>query len=260
MFRSAVILGSGRLAHAITKRLLELSIDVLQVYSRNLDHAHSLADKLNISCTDQLSKLNTQSDIYFICTKDDSIATLASQLISFLSSDKYIVHGSGMLSFDVIPEYFSHRGVIWPLQSFSNQDFIDWNLIPLFIESDSQFIDTLEKCARQISPNVFRVTPEIKKSIHLAAVFASNFSNFNTYIAQIILEQSHLPLNILKPLLTETLRKSLEESPAKSQTGPAVRKDSHVISEHLKLLDALAPEFKSIYQSNTETIIKTFHS
>ena len=150
--------------------------------------------------------------------------------------------------------------VIWPLQSFSNQDFIDWNLIPLFIESDSQFIDTLEKCARQISPNVFRVTPEIKKSIHLAAVFASNFSNFNIYIAQIILEQSHLPLNILKPLLTETLRKSLEESPAKSQTGPAVRKDSHVISEHLKLLDAIAPEFKSIYQSNTETIIKTFHS
>ena len=63
MFRSAVILGSGRLAHAIKKRLLELSIDVLQVYSRNLDQAHSLADKLNISSTDQLGKLNNHFGI-----------------------------------------------------------------------------------------------------------------------------------------------------------------------------------------------------
>ena len=54
MFRTAVILGSGRLAHAITQRLLGLSIDVLQIYSRNLDHAHSLADKLNISYTDEV--------------------------------------------------------------------------------------------------------------------------------------------------------------------------------------------------------------
>ncbi|MCI1265885.1 MAG: DUF2520 domain-containing protein [Saprospiraceae bacterium] len=260
MFRTAVILGSGRLAHAITQRLLELSIDVLQIYSRNLDHAHSLADKLNISCTDQLSNLNSQADIYFICTKDDSISTLSSQLIPYLSADKYIIHSSGMLGFDAIPNYFIHRGVMWPLQSFSNQNFIDWNLIPLFIESDFQFIDRLEKFAHQISPSVFRVTPEIKKTIHLAAVFASNFTNFNAYIAQTILDQSQLPLNILKPLLTETLRKALEEGPKISQTGPAIRNDTHVISEHLKLLDTLAPEFKTIYKTYTETIIKTFHS
>ena len=65
-----------------------------------------------------------------------------------------------------------------------------------------------------------------------------------------------MSFDYLKPLIQETVRKIELASPAKTQTGPAKRKDSLIIEKHLASLSGLEKEVysiltRSIQQLNT---------
>jgi hypothetical protein len=87
----------------------------------------------------------------------------------------------------------------------------------------------------------------------LAAVFACNFTNHLLGISQELLQNADLPLNLLQPLVQETIKKAATHNPYTVQTGPAIRHDQNVIEEHLRLL-ATQPQFQEIYQLLTQSI------
>ena len=48
-------------------------------------------------------------------------------------------------------------------------------------------------------------------------------------------------MEILKPLIVETVNKAFELSPEKAQTGPAVRNDIAILEKHQEILQSLPP-------------------
>ena len=68
-----------------------------------------------------------------------------------------------------------------------------------------------------------------------------------------ILEEKDLPFELLHPLMEETLAKALQDSPARMQTGPAMRGDAETVRRHLNLL-ANNPEWREIYRELSENI------
>ena len=102
---------------------------------------------------------------------------------------------------------------------------------------------------------VFNINSKKRAQIHLAAVFANNFSNYLFVLAEKILYKNKIPFEIIRPLILETAQKVQTNTPGKMQTGPAVRGDVEVIKKHLKLLKKF-PQMMEIYKLLNKNIEK----
>jgi predicted short-subunit dehydrogenase-like oxidoreductase (DUF2520 family) len=105
---------------------------------------------------------------------------------------------------------------------------------------------------------VQQIDSQQRRAIHLAAVFACNFSNHMMANAQELLRESELDFSILKPLIEETVEKALEVGPDNAQTGPAVRGDEKTLEKHRNLLENHA-RLLEIYNLVSQSIQDTRH-
>ncbi len=241
-----VCLGAGRLANQLMPALKETGCDVVQVYNRTSEPARLLSEKLESSSfTASVSEINTEADIYFLTVSDDAVSALAKQLKKIIPTDALVVHCSGVLELDVIP--FERKAGFYPLQSFSSNYDVSWRFIPVIITThDDDIWVMLDQMAGRISSSIFRMTDEQKSILHVAAVFANNFSNHMLTLAEKICNEHQLPFEILKPLILETFSKAILSGPKDSQTGPAVRGDQKTIEKHLSLLND-HPQLRDLY-------------
>ena len=198
--------------------------------------------------------LQTEStDIYIIAVSDDAIDVVSQQ---FMNSEKIIVHTSGSVSMQTLPEGI-RRGVFYPLQTFSKNRKIDFKSIPICIEAEkSEDLKLLHKLATSISESVYEISSVQRKSLHLAAVFANNFTNHLYHIGNDICQANGVSFDILKPLILETSEKINELSPIEAQTGPAKRNDEKTIKKQLNQLQNHT--HKEVYKTMTKSIIETY--
>lgn len=248
-----VCIGSGRLAQQLMPAFEEAGCHIVQVYNRTPQAAHELSEKLKgSSYTSDLASIVRDADLYFFTVSDDAITVLSTQLHTLLPVDAIAVHCSGSLGLDVLP--FARKAGFYPLQSFSANHEVSWRWIPLIITApDEDIWELLDTIAGQISSSVYRMTEDQKSNLHVAAVFANNFSNHMLTLAESICNEHQLPFDILKPLILETFSKAILSGPRDSQTGPAVRGDEKTILKHLGLLDN-HPELRNVYRVVTESI------
>jgi predicted short-subunit dehydrogenase-like oxidoreductase (DUF2520 family) len=240
-----ILIGAGNVATQLGLALKVSGYRISQVYSKTKSSAETLSKKLKASAITDLKKVDTEAAIYIIAVKDDAIAEIAKQL---KLKDKIVVHTSGSVSMEVLKNVSANYGVLYPLQTFTKDKKINFKTVPLCIEGNNKATSTtLQYFAKSISANVKLVSSEQRKIIHLAAVFACNFSNHMYAIADEILKKNKLSLDLLKPLIEETAQKIKDNSPAKVQTGPAVRGDKKVMEGHIKLLKQ-HKQAKSIYE------------
>lgn len=246
-----VFLGAGNVATHLSKALQKAGHPILQIYSRTEKSAKELAMQLNVPYTFNLSDLNEEADLYVISISDKAIEPLLAQK-DF--GTKLVIHTSGSISMGVFKGHASNYGVFYPLQTFSKFKEIDFKKVPVCIEANTrENEEILLAVARELSDNVQLVSSQQREIIHVAAVFACNFSNQMYAIADKLLKEHGLPFNILLPLINETAEKIKITSPVEAQTGPAARGDQNVIDNHLKLLTNF-PEFQKIYSFVTESI------
>jgi predicted short-subunit dehydrogenase-like oxidoreductase (DUF2520 family) len=245
------LIGAGNLATQLGIALHDEGYLISQVYSRTKKSASVLAGKINASAITDIKKLNTNSTIYIIAVKDDAIENIAKQL---QLKDQIVVHTSGTVSMDVLKQCSKNIGVFYPLQTFSKNKKTDFKNTPICIEANNKATSTtLQYFAKSISTNVQNINSDQRKIIHLAAVFACNFSNHMYAIASEILEKNKLSFDILKPLIGETADKIKNNAPAKMQTGPAIRGDKKTMDAHLILLSD-TKQLENIYQILNKSI------
>ena len=244
-----VIVGAGNVAWHLAKELQKNDQEILQVYNRSVGPAISLARRLKCDFTTRIDDINKEADLYIIAVKDSVIAQVSDSL---LLTDKLVVHTSGAIEIEKIKH--ERNGVIYPLQTFTIEKKLNFKNIPFCIEaSKSEDYNTLMRLATLLSPIVYNINSHQRKVLHVAAVFACNFSNFMYMIADDILQKEQIPLDILQPLIKETASKIKTLKPKEVQTGPAVRKDKSSISAHLNYLEKGA--HFDIYKILTETIL-----
>lgn len=248
-----VIVGSGRIASHLGRRLKGKGLPVAQVISRTPAHAQELATPLRAEWSDDYAAARPDADWVIIAVRDDAVEEVAARLAPAVP-DALVTHTSGATPGKALAPYFRRYGVFYPLQSFSLERMPVWSKIPFCVdaaaESDVLF---LKKIAKTIGNLVYRVNDEQRALLHVAAVFANNFANHCFALAERLLEEKDLPFELLHPLMEETLAKALQDSPARMQTGPALRGDSETVQRHLALL-ADHPDWQALYAQLSRSI------
>ncbi len=253
MKQRITFIGAGNLATHLALELKNAGYEILQVYSRTIESAKMLAGKLDAEAIQTTKLISPNADIFIVALKDSALDDVLSG-IDFQNS--IVLHCSGSLPLSVLHKYSNNTGVLYPLQTFSKGRKVDFRKIPVFVEaSNNKTEDLLFELAKNISPNVLLYNSEKRKSLHIAAVFACNFVNHFYTLADDFLQQKEIPFEVLRPLIEETAQKVQEISPARAQTGPAVRFDENIINDHLHQLNNF-PEHQKLYKSISKSIFE----
>jgi predicted short-subunit dehydrogenase-like oxidoreductase (DUF2520 family) len=245
------LIGSGKAATVLGKALKASGHKILQVWSRSEANAQELATILHSAPVSDLSAINDHADVYVISVKDDSIEEVAGKLHV---GNKIVAHTSGIKSKEQLRAASENYGVFYPFVSMTKETSVDFRKALMMVEgSNESTLLTLYELAKTLSDNVKQVDEQQRQTLHLAAVFANNFTNHMYAIAEQILEEKGLSFDDLRPLIASHLENILSHPPSTLQTGPAVRGDQSTIDIHKALLDG-NEELKKVYSLLTSSI------
>ena len=250
------IIGSGNVATALGLALSQSGLKVVEVFSPNIANSKLLSSKIGCNYVESIEKLNPNSDLYIIATPDKEIGNVSSKLKNVVGA---IAHTSGSESISVFSSFSNNYGVFYPLQTFTVDNVVSFNDVPICIEgSNEKTIQLLKTLANNISNNVVVINSQQRQLLHLAAVMVNNFSNSFYDMAHNILHENDIDFSLLHPLIKETANKIDKVIPSNAQTGPARRNDVDTINTHLELLNK-HPEYSKLYRLMSNQIIKKYH-
>ena len=251
-----VFIGAGRLATQLAQALCDKGGHrILAVCSRTMDAAQVLAQKVGAKAGNDISALTHHADAIIIAVKDDALPKVALQ-IAGLNPSCPIFHTAGSIPAATLGGV-AHYGVIYPMQTFSKERRVDFSRVPFFIEaSDDETLNVARTLASTVSSQVTVLDSDRRRQLHLAAVFACNFTNHCYALAAHILERCGLDFRVMLPLIEETAAKVETMHPREAQTGPAVRYDQTVLQRQIRMLDDM-PIARQIYELMSKSIHTT---
>lgn len=252
------ILGTGNVAWHLAPALEEAGHTVTEVYGRDLSKVQQVTKRLyTTEAKTDLDFSDSEAEIFILAVSDQAISELADEII--LPDDSILVHTSGAVSLDILGySSASYTGIFYPLQTFTKNREINFEDVPFLLESeDGTTLQKLKKLANSLSPLQYVVKSKDRMALHVAAVFASNFSNHMLRLAEEIMARKGLDYEMLKPLIIETISKSLELGAKKAQTGPAVRSDLNTLDAHYQFLN-YNEQVAEIYRLISQDIIDSY--
>lgn len=192
------------------------------------------------------------ADAYIYAVADQALEEVASHV----SAPKALhLHTSGTMPLDVFGEDKPHAGVMYFFQSFSKAHLIeDWSGIPCIIEGkDIDSLAAIYSLAQCLTSRIYEANQPAREKLHIAGVFANNFSNLMYRLAAEVLKDTNIPFEVLLPLIDQTAAKVHVISPKEAQTGPAQRNDVTVALHHGQVLrqredgEFLASDLEIVY-------------
>ena len=230
------LIGAGNLATQLGKSLKKAGVIISQVYSRTEDSARTLGELLEAEWLTDIKALRDEADIYIFSVKDSVLCELISEVCKG-RGDKLFLHTAGSMPMSCFEGKALRYGVFYPMQTFSKTKDVDFERIPVFIEGNSiETEDVIRSLANKLTQRVIRLSSADRKYLHLAAVWACNFTNYCYTVASDILSEHDIPFDVMLPLINETTEKIQNICPKAAQTGPAVRGDKNVMSQQLELM------------------------
>lgn len=237
-----IILGAGNMATNLAHAFHKAGVPIRCIYSHTLANAKQLAEQVGVEFyTDSLEAVNSLLREYpcetVLYSLKDSV--LHAVLMQVDAPEALHLHTAGSIGLEVFENTNKpHAGVLYPFQTVSKDRVLDFTGLPIFIEAtDSADLTTIRALAEQISKKVYPADSETRKRLHLAGVFANNFTNCMYAIASEILRPTGLPEDVLLSLIDETAAKVHNIPARQAQTGPAKRYDENVMNANLALLD-----------------------
>ncbi len=231
-----IFIGAGNLATNLAKALHGAGNEIVQVYSRTEESARMLAERVGAEPLTDVEKIANDADLYIFSLKDSVLTDIINTVCNGKRTGLF-VHTAGSIAMDVFKNKAERYGVFYPMQSFLKQREVDFSHIPFFIEANShEDSTTLYQLAETLSNDVYDISSEARKHLHLAAVFACNFANHCYEMSAEVLDKYNIPFSVMLPLIDETARKVHMVNPLDAQTGPAVRYDENVINMQRNLL------------------------
>lgn len=243
------ILGYGNVAYHLGAKLQASGFLVDKVWGRDATKARAFAAEIQAVFANDVSEL-AASDTVIIAVSDTAIQSVSEMLPE---TDALVVHTSGMMEMDLLKQH-KRRGVFYPLQTLTKDFPVPFTEVPFLIESKQvKDMALLKELALEMGSTCYEMNSDSRKHVHLSAVFVNNFTNHLFSIASNLLQEKQLPLEILHPLMRQTVEKAIALSSQDIQTGPAKRGDMDTINQHLALLSKY-PEYKKIYEVLSESI------
>ena len=195
-------------------------------------------------------------DIIIIATPDSIIRSVAEQLATtdIDWSNKKVIHCSGSQPASIL-DSLAKKGAVTasmhPIQTFKKGDDSDrLTNIYISLQGEKSLISELEYFVKDLNSSPLILDESQKKAVHISAVFASNYLVALLNTSDTILKDHRIEegVNILEPLIRQTLKNILERGAYHSLTGPISRGDSSTIQDHLENLSGNI-ENKSLYKA-----------
>jgi len=255
MYQTVLVVGSGNLAwHWLN--MLQSTEGKVCVYARQKSKSEKLAQQFNAQIlTDLNAVIDANPQLVILAISDSSIEEVSSPLSGLKST---VVHCSGGTPVTVLARHFTDYGVVYPLQTFTSGQPLNYSNIPFFTEASGQSVHgQLTAFLQNITKHIYPLNSEQRSMLHLIAVMANNFGNHLFDLAHQLCQSSKFDFNWFEPLLQETVNKAIRHLPAKAQTGPAVRGDVATMQQHGKLLGDY-PEMAKVYKVLSNSIQYNF--
>ena len=249
------IVGAGNLGGHLARAVEGAGHQVPVIFSRTLRHSQELATTLfDAEPVPEPDFTGYPLDIVLACVSDDALPYLAQELR--LPEGCLLAHTSGSRSLQEISAYPGPKAVLYPLQTFSRQKPVRFEGIPLCIEADTEEAEELVYAlASTLSKEIYWMSHPQRLALHVAAVFAANFTNHMLTLASHIAAGEDLQFKLLRPLIRETVEKALVLGPEASQTGPAIRGDETTMALHKRYLGDNRT-LHALYEAISKSIIE----
>ena len=249
------IIGSGNVATHMALHLVEAGHETPCVVSRDMTRAARLADMIGAKPSTDIAAL-PEADVTLVAVSDNNIPAVA-QSLARAGNRSLIAHTSGATPLDaLLPN--AQRAVLYPCQTFSTADEVDIRQVPFLIEaSDARSLATTTALVESMRAKAIQADSRQRAMLHVAAVFACNFTNPLLLTAQRLMDNADLPFETLRPLVEKTIAKAFETGPLDAQTGPARRGDTITLNRHEKMIEQETE--REIYSALSRSIYETYH-
>ncbi|MEQ9231253.1 MAG: DUF2520 domain-containing protein [Cyclobacteriaceae bacterium] len=255
MSLSVAILGSGNTAYHLLRAFNSSDVHLAGLISRDLAKGRETLEASGANCGLIGGSIQTEleADVVILAVPESALT----KVVRFYTfrKDQVVVHTSGAESMSTLS--FQNSGVFYPLQTMTWGEPMDFSNVPILIEgSNDQVESKLIDLAEAITSQVRMASSEERQYYHAAAVISANFSNHLIGKAESFLATKSLNMDLLFPLIEETVRKAKTIGAKKAQTGPALRGDEATMNRHLDLISDEST--KELYRLISEDI-RRFH-
>ena len=257
MTQRVIIWGLGKVGRALYEGMTRSSIGVHAIITRDISK-QNLPIKVPVWLSEEVLKSPNEffrpGDIIFVSVVDREIDILFQQVdIEGVT----LIHCSGATS--IIGLKNGNSGVFYPLQSFAGQGKEDWSVIPVFVEASNEVVmNSLLEIAEQMGVGTIeKLNSQQRSFLHLAGVFANNYTMAMAGIAQDLLLNQDLNPNWVLSILTKTAENFGQGKPWELMTGPASRADLPTIEHHRTMLEN-QPEMLAAYDAIAQYILNRY--
>ena len=115
-----VMIGAGNVATNIAKTLANIGETPVQIWSRTLASAETLANAVGTCATSDWDSVVKDADVYIVAVKDDAMLDVIDLLCAHCKHGVF-VHTAGTMSMSMFTGKAEHYGVLYPMQTFSKQ-------------------------------------------------------------------------------------------------------------------------------------------
>lgn len=231
------IIGAGKVGQTLGKLWAEQAIFRLQdVLARSATSAQSAAEFIGDGCAIHDYASLQPADIYLIATPDDQIEASCTALAQtgVLVSDSIVFHCSGALPSSILQAAIEQGAAvasIHPIRSFASPKQLVQEFAGTWcgMEGDRRALDVLASAFEAIGAKPVVIGTEAKIHYHAGAVFACNYLVTLLDVAV----QSYgragiapdIALQMMAPLVRETVENVFRLGPEAALTGPVARGD-----------------------------------
>lgn len=256
--RTIGIAGSGPVAQAFGRALIERGVAIECIASRDIGHAESAAKSLvdgvkAVSYRD----LASYATHIIIAVSDRAITPVAEELASAAGKLRVALHTCGSYGPEVLAPLSVagvSRGAIHPLQTIRDAKGANGLRNAAFaISGDSAALGWAEEIATLLGGTTLRIKPDGRHFYHAAAVMGSNYIAALLDSAEQLMIIAGVPkrdaLRALGPLARAALENVLENGAVQALTGPIVRGDAATVAAHTQALEAADTSIAALYEA-----------
>jgi predicted short-subunit dehydrogenase-like oxidoreductase (DUF2520 family) len=258
---SVFIMGAGVVGTALAARLVRAGIPVIGLHGRQVeltDAARAISGV--VGSTGDIPDIISESDIIIISVRDERIPEVADRLIKEkrLRPGQVLLHTSGANAAAAVlaaaRPHVRAVGTLHPLVSFADPRVAVEHMkeVAFGVEGDEPARGYAKRLVRAMGARAVFLEAENLPLYHAGAVLASNYVVALADMAQRLLVTAGVPqeqaLPALIPLLSSVVQNLAQVGLPAALTGPVERGDVSSVEQHLRTLEARAPELLELYR------------
>jgi predicted short-subunit dehydrogenase-like oxidoreductase (DUF2520 family) len=254
-------MGAGVVGTALAARLVRAGIPVIGLHGRQVeltDAARAISGV--VGSTGEIPDIMSESDIIIVSVRDERIREVAERLVNEkrLRPTQVVLHTSGANAaasvLAIARPHVRAVGTLHPLVSFADPRVAIEHMreVAFGIEGDEPAKAFAKRLVRAMGARAVFLEAENLPLYHAGAVLASNYVVALADMAQRLLVTAGVPqdqaLPMLIPLLSSVVQNLAQVGLPAALTGPVERGDVSSVEQHLRVLEARAPDLLELYR------------